>query len=207
MTSAQTTALELEQYDIYIGVDLSGSMGTEDIDMGGKKVSRLAACRESAEQLARVADKFDTDGISVGFFNHKSKLYHNVTPDKMKSIFDENSPSGSTDTAGVIDSFWAYHKANSSKNFLFMILTDGVPDSHEAVENSIISIANHIDDRNKVRLQFIQVGNDAAAATWLEKLDSGLTGKAKYDIVNYQTLDWLNNEGAEKALQQTVLDA
>lgn len=205
MTTETPTTLELSAYDFYTVIDASGSMG-KGIKHGGRSMTRLEAVRETAEQHARVADSIDTDGGSVGFFNNEFHLEHNVTADKMEAVFATHKPAGGTATDRAIRGAWEHHKKNSTKKFLLTVFTDGEPDSQSAVETVICDIANHISDKTQARIQFIQVGDDPGASAWLEKLDSGLKGRAKFDIVNFQTLDWVEKNGSEAALVQAALD-
>ena len=85
--------------DYTLIIDKSGSMSTPD-QVGGR--SRWEIAQESTLALARKAEQFDPDGITVYVFSGRFKRYENVTSAKVAQIFQENDPAGTTNLAGVL---------------------------------------------------------------------------------------------------------
>ncbi len=62
----------------------------------------MEIAQESTLALARKAEQFDPDGITVYLFSGKFKRYDDVTSAKVAQIFLENDPAGTTNLAGVL---------------------------------------------------------------------------------------------------------
>jgi Mg-chelatase subunit ChlD len=192
---------KLEGRDYIIVVDKSGSMS----NLGTSGRTRWQEAQETTGALARKANEFDPDGISVIVFAGKNRVYENVTPDKVAQIFIENEPSGSTNLAGALTAAFGLKK---DKPITLIILTDGQPDSQEAVEKVIVDFTktcadNGEGDTDDAGILFLQVGDDSSATTFLEGLDDGLLG-AKFDIVDTKTCSQLEDMTLTEALLEAL---
>lgn len=189
------TTEQLKKYDFIVLVDKSGSMSTEDCP-GGK--SRWDYAQENVLAIARECQKYDDNGITVGVFANKLKLYENVTDGAgmLEKIFSENRPGGSTDTAGALDHvIQEYLASDKSKPIICVIITDGTPDDEQALVKVIVNATGKISTREEIGLEFVQIGKDAHAHAFLERLDNNLTAEgAKLDIVNTVTADDLGDK-------------
>ena len=201
----------LSKYDIIIAVDKSGSMVTSAKSTGG--VSRWQAAREATVALATEAAKYDDDGITVAVFAGGLKEYKNINdgPTKANKIFDENSPSGSTDTAKVIkyyaDAYLAGRAKGEVKPVILAIITDGIPDDEAAVVREIVGLTKQLKAREEFGIQFVQVGDDAHARDFLKRLDDNLTNEgATLDIVDTKTFDELEGISLAEALMDALTD-
>lgn len=175
-------AEELKGYDIVVLVDKSGSMGTKSTKMEGK--TRWQECAETAVSLARFFEPIDADGLTLITFNSSATVYDNQTADKLEALFKSEQPGGSTNLAAALDKAFE-KKFASGKPTLVFVFTDGEPDSRTAAEKAIIDASNKIAVDEDLAIQFVQVGDDAGAAAFLQYLDDGLVAKgAKFDIVN-----------------------
>lgn len=179
---------ELKKYDFIVLVDKSGSMSETDCPKG---VSRWDYAQENTLAIARECMKYDGDGITVGVFANKLRMYENVTDGagQLKKIFQENQPSGSTDTAAavktVIDNYLAAKAKGNSKPIIVVVMTDGIPDSEGELVRVIVDATKKISTREEIGLEFIQIGKDAHAKAFLGRLDNDLSKEgAKLDIVN-----------------------
>lgn len=178
-------------------VDKSTSM-SEPVKVGST-LSRWQEAQEATVGLARFAEGFDDDGISVVMFANNTQLFDNITSggDLVKKLFTDNQPNGGTDTAkallSVTDAYFKRKAANASetKPMVIFIVTDGEPNSKDELQKAIEGIANKVDNANEIRINFIQVGDNAEAKKYLHHLDSELT--CKYDIVNCKTEDEVAN--------------
>lgn len=187
--------LDLKNVDIELLVDKSGSMLEADCQGG---MSRWAYAQESTMALANGAQAIDPDGITVVPFNNQFKVHESVTPAKVKELYAEHSPMGSTDTAGVLknrlDAYFARKAGGSSKSVCLLVMTDGAPNDQDAVERVIIEATQQMDADEEIGIAFVQIGNDENARKFLVRLDDGLVAKgAKFDIVDTTEIDKVEN--------------
>ncbi len=176
----QITVDQAKEYDHIILIDQSGSMGSPSTKLKGK--SRWQEAQEFTEGYARFAETVDDDGLTVITFNSKPTIYDGVKADKVHEIFTKLHPSGSTNLAAALEEAFK-KKFKAGKKAIILVLTDGETDSQEEVKKSIINAANKLDRDEEMGIQFVQVGDDANAARFLNDLDDNLKG-AKFDIVN-----------------------
>lgn len=188
------TTEQLKKYDFIVLVDKSGSMSTNDCP-GGK--SRWDYAQENVLAIARECQKYDDNGITVGVFANKLKLYENVTDGAgmLEKIFSENQPGGSTDTAGAVDHVIQEYLSSKGKPIIVVVITDGVPDDEATLVKVIVNATKKIDSREEIGLEFVQIGQDSHAHAFLDRLDNHLTQEgAKLDIVNTVTADDLGDK-------------
>ncbi len=188
------TKLQGRDYEVH--VDASGSMGAPM--KSGK--SRFLHCGEQAENVARVANSFDPDGITVGVFGGKISIFENQTPEKVKQIFKENSPNGGTPTDQLLkqrfDAYKSRKAAGNAKPLSMIIFTDGEPTNPDQVVKEIVEFTKFLgkEGGEEVAISFCQVGDDAGATKFLERLDNDLEKEgAVCDIVDCKTEDEVNN--------------
>jgi len=194
------TVDQAKEYDHYILIDQSGSMGSPSTKMQGK--SRWQEAQEFTEGYARFAEQVDDDGLTVITFNSSCKVYDGVKADKVTSIF-ANSPMGSTNLAAALEAAFK-KKFSGSKKAIMMVLTDGSPDDRQAVIQSIERASNKLDRDEELAIQFIQIGDDSGAKQFLAKLDDDLKGK--FDIVNSLTREEAESLTIEELLWQALND-
>lgn len=178
-----TTAV-LSEYDFVIVVDASGSMGTEDV----KGRSRWAYMQETAEQFARDLGKLDSDGLDIVLFSGQGiDVHQGVTADKLGELFKARQPRGSTPLAEALTAALKLAGKSDKKDFV-IVFTDGTPDDKEAAAKVIRDASNKLNADDELTFLFVQVGYDADAKRYLQKLDDELTG-CKFDIVDAKTID------------------
>lgn len=199
---------ELAKYDYVVMIDKSGSMSEKDCP-GGK--SRWVYAQEQAEAIARQCEEFDSDGIDVVVFAGTPKEYHGVTAAKVKQIFTENSPSGSTDTAAalklVFDGYNSRKASGNAKPMIVVCVTDGAPTDQSAVDRVITAHSNSMSDDGETGITFVQIGKDPAARAFLKHLDDDLQGLgAKYDIVDTKNDEEMDNLSITDLLVQAITD-
>ena len=183
---------DLLKRDYVIVVDKSGSMSTADCN--GK--SRWDAAEESTLAVARKAEKLDPDGIDLYFFNNGFKRHEGVGSEAVAKVFGEHDPMGGTNTAGVLDDVFRAWRENGKKPVTALIITDGEPNDRDAVEKAIIDVTQEMDADEQLALSFLQIGSDAGAQRFLEKLDDDLESKgAKFDIVDTKTFAHIEESG------------
>ena len=179
-----TAAAALSEYDFIIAIDKSGSMGETDMP-GGR--SRWEAVQESAISIAREVGKIDSDGLGLVLFSGTGVTSHDgVSVDKIKEVFAQNRPAGSTPLAEALEASFKLAGKSDKKDFI-IVFTDGVPDNQEAAANVIRNQANSQETDDACTVLFVQVGYDAHATKYLQNLDDNLAG-AKFDIVDAKTM-------------------
>ncbi len=199
---------KMAKFDYVVMIDKSGSMSETDCP-GGK--SRWDYAKEYAESIARQAEKFDSNGIDVILFSGTPKKFEGVTSAKVKEIFTENSPSGSTDTAAalklVFDSYNAKKAAGTAKPMVVICVTDGAPTDINAVEKALIDHANSLNEDADTGVTFVQIGKDPQARAFLKHLDDNLQSKgAKFDIVDCKNEEEMENISITDLLEAAIAD-
>lgn len=160
----------------FIGlIDHSGSMTDPSLRRSG--ISRFEELQEDAVALAREAEKFDADGLTVIAFSSAVRVFDGVTAEKVKQVFTESVPRGSTNLLDALVS--AFDKARATeKQSVVLVWTDGVPDNEQGVYDIINKVGAEL-GRPRLGIVFIQVGEEARATAFLDKLNNNL----KVDVV------------------------
>ena len=180
----ESAVATLSEYDFIVVIDKSGSMGEED--MGGR--SRWDYMQETALAFTRDMCKLDSDGIGIVLFSGTSIVSQDgCDVSKLKDIFSQNHPGGSTPLHLALTEALKLAGKSSKKDFI-LVFTDGVPDDGAKAADVIKRQANSQDTDDACTFLFVQVGRDAGAAKYLRMLDDDLKG-AKFDIVDAKTID------------------
>lgn len=204
----EKVASKLADYDVVVLIDKSGSMSENDCP-GGK--TRWEYVQEFALSITKKAEQFDTNGIDVVMFSGTPKLYEGVTSDKVKQIFTENDPNGSTGTAEalqlVFDKYNTRKAAGATKPILILVFTDGEPNDKNLLVKTIIDHSNSLSDDSETGIQFVQIGKNAQAREFLVSLDNDLQGKgAKFDIVDTKNETEMDNMSITEVLEAAIAD-
>jgi uncharacterized protein YegL len=191
---AQTSGstFDLSRIDVAILVDTSGTMSESDA-YPNSPLTRLAAVGESAFALAKEMEQHDPDGLTVVRFAGKVRLFDGQTSAKIKQLFQEIRPMGSTNTKEAIETVAnlllpkqkaAIAAGQPHNSICAIVFTDGEPDDKVGLAQAIVNITKQLSDRSEFGILFVQVGNDADASAYLEKLNNHLTEYgAAHDIV------------------------
>ncbi|MEL6457084.1 MAG: VWA domain-containing protein [Cyanobacteria bacterium J06621_15] len=200
----------LENRDYTLIIDKSGSMATPD-QKGGR--TRWVAAEESTFALASKCQQFDPDGITIYTFSGRFKRYENVTSNKVKQVFQENDPSGTTDLAAVLkdatDNYFKRKDAGETKpnGETILVITDGEPDDRKAVMKVIIETSRRMDKDEELAISFIQVGKDPHATRFLKVLDDEMqSAGAKFDICDTITMDDMEDYSLSEVLLNAIID-
>lgn len=177
------TATALSEYDFIVAVDASGSMAEPY-----KGRTRWEYMQESLVSFTRDVEKFDSDGIGLVVFSGTGvNSYDGVTTDKVKAVFADRSPRGSTPLAEALTECLKLAGKSAKKDFI-LVFTDGVPDDQEAAARVLVQASNKQETDDALTVLFVQVGDDATASAYLRRLDDNLKG-AKFDIVDAKTIE------------------
>lgn len=177
------TTNNLANFDFQILIDTSGSMGSND---PGKIGTRLQRAKESVIGLVGELSQVDEDGLDIIFFGgetvtHVSGVKSTVD---VETAFNRRA-SGGTPTAEAIAKAFEVAGKSDKPDFV-IVITDGEPNNRQAVKDVLIKQANSQANDADLTILFIQIGDDASAASFLAELDDGLHG-AKFDIVDTMT--------------------
>lgn len=201
---------KVKNRDYYVVIDKSGSMEERDCP-GGQ--SRWSAAQESTLAIARKCNEYDPDGITIVPFSGSFRRYENTTPDKVKDVFNENSPMGGTVLAPVLQSIFDTHLEQKASGTLkqngsmVLVVTDGLPQDENEVAKAIIAFTKKIPTRDEFGISFIQVGKDVHAHEYLKRLDTHLQAEgSKLDIVNTKTMEEVEQVGLTEALIAALTD-
>ncbi|MDP5338864.1 MAG: VWA domain-containing protein [Nodularia sp. (in: cyanobacteria)] len=196
------------QYTLII--DKSGSMESPSSELPGK--TRWQVMQENTLALASKCDQLDPDGINVYVFSGRHKMYSGVTANKVKQIFQENNPAGSTNLGGVLkaafdDFFHRREQGLTPNGETIIVVTDGEPDDRKSVYEQIILASRKIDSDEELAVLFFQIGDDASATQFLRTVDDELTNAgAKFDIADVTTSDEIEDIGFAAALEKAIVD-
>lgn len=200
----------MKDRDYTLILDKSGSMSASDRPTGQ---TRWQEAQESTLALARKCEQFDPDGITVYLFSSRFKRYENVTAAKVKQLFIENDPMGSTNLATVLkDAFNSYFQRKASgqakpNGETILVVTDGEPDDRRSVMEVVVDATRRMDRDEELAVSFIQVGTDGGATQFLKALDDQLQGVgAKFDICDTITLDDMADMSLAEVLMSAIED-
>lgn len=168
----------LKQLDYALVIDHSGSMGSASVRIRGNLLKEV---EEDAIAIARIAEQYDDDGITVIPFSNSVRVYDNVTASRVSQVFAEHQPRGGTNLTDALNE--VFRKAHSSKKEMVAIVyTDGAPNDPQGVVSVIRNMAQQL-GRPRIGLAIIQVGNDSGASQFLEHLDNQLADNRTPDVV------------------------
>jgi Mg-chelatase subunit ChlD len=176
------TTSKLSEYDFIVVIDKSGSMS--ETDCNGR--SRWDAVQESALSFTRDVQALDSDGIGLVIFGNVVEAHDGVTADKLKEVFANHGPRGSTPLAEALTAALKLAGKSDKKDFI-LVFTDGVPDDKAAAAQVIRQASNGLETDDGLTILFVQVGHSPEATSYLKSLDDDLAG-CKFDIVDAKTI-------------------
>lgn len=175
---------QLRRYDTSILIDDSDSMNGR----------RWKIAKHVLDEIVPIAVKYDKNGVDVRFFNEflENEERKNITsPEKVIELFKSATPpEGETPTADMLEielnEYIHEYKLNRSiKGLNLIVLTDGEPSPGQDVERVIVKYAKKLEELEapplQVGIQFVQIGSDEKAATFLKALDDDLQTKWSLD--------------------------
>ncbi len=209
LTAEQIEAI-LGNRDYYLVVDKSGSEGSETDTPSGQ--TRWDYQMESLLAIATQLDKFDPDGSTLVTFAGSHDMLSNQPADRIRQVLKGTYPMGGTVMApafqAVFDDYLRNKAAGNTKpnGAILVCMTDGQPQDENAVAKAIVNFTKKLSDgREEFGIEILQVGRDAHATAFLERLNDNLAKEgAKYDIVNCIGVDDVEKIGLEAALYKSL---
>lgn len=171
---------QLRRYDTSFLIDDSDSMNGR----------RWKTAKQVLDEIVPIAVKYDKNGVDVRFFNAyvENEDRKDITsPEKVMELFKSATPpEGETPTADMLEielnEYCHDYKINRSiKGLNLIVLTDGEPSPGQDVERIIVKYAKKLEELEapplQVGIQFLQIGSDEKAASFLKTLDDDLQAK------------------------------
>lgn len=184
LTSADLQAI-CAQRDYCLLVDESLSMNTPDCPGAS---TRWNYTKEIVSFIAMKCDEYDPDdGLDLVFFGGQPRVFENVTAEKLSQLWPERPMAGSTYLGSALDKvFKSYFSGPRTQPITYVILTDGEATDPKVVETALRNAAQASGSGEQIAVAFWQVGYDAGATKFLQKMDDEL---GEIDIVDTQTMD------------------
>lgn len=174
-----------EQRDYCLLVDESLSMNTPDCPGA---TTRWDYVKEVISYIAMKCDEYDPDdGLDLMFFGGQPRLFENVSVTKLSEVFPERPTAVSTKLGVALDEvFKRYFSGSQAKPITYVVITDGQASDPRVVDKALRNAAQASGSGEQIAVAFWQIGNDAGAKMFLQKLDDDL---GEIDIVDTQMMD------------------
>lgn len=167
--------------DIYVIVDSSASMASQDTSDAQRRRYWHIARDAVMNHIVPKAVQYDSDGITLYFFDSKFTVYNSVNnANKVSELFQQYQPTGGTALHKVLHDAFTRHFTQTHdprKPATLLIITDGAPDSKEAAEQELIQAAMNIKADYELSIMFVQIGPDPGATQFLQYLDDQMSHK------------------------------
>jgi len=201
---------KLENYDVEVIIDISGSMNAID---GTGNVSKFEWCRDQVRSLAEKLAKYNRT-VTVTVFHDDYQTFENCDPSKILEVFSETKPSGWTDLVDPLEArmnVGLNSHPQGGRPLLIAIMHDGLPNrprDPQAVDRAIVAFTNRLQTPNQVRLTFLQIGDTYDGRDFCKNLDDNLVNEgAQFDIVDTKTFAELKQIGLTKAIIDALLES
>lgn len=208
---APAELLTLSQYDIEVMIDQSGSMSTRDCPdlFTGARISRWDWCRAQSSLFTQQTSGALATGVTLVPFSDRTNRFTNVSPQAINQIFNSTAPRGGTDLAGALRQELQYYfqQRNMGLNrqpLLIGVITDGVPDSKNAVYNVLREAADQISP-GEIKIVFFLIGQDDKGLDFVDELNRRLSsGSASPLVLSSHSFAELNQVGLARSLVMAV---
>jgi hypothetical protein len=219
----------LNDHDIVLLIDKSGSMGTPDCPMpkSGNAIAksvfsfvltgaiamgctRWAWCGIETANLGRITAAGSPAGLSVVLFASFFKVFPHVPWNNIPEIFRENGPSGGTNLAAPLDAvfkdYFRRRNMGQTKPLAIGIITDGCPEDKKLIVDEIIEATRATRYPKEITITFFLIGShDEAGERFVWDLDHNLPSwGARYDVVNAVPFMRLTQVGLPKGLADAL---
>jgi len=201
-----------------MGMGMGGGMGMGHgmghgghgmgMDMGG--ISRWDWCKGQTCDLTKQTSSVLPEGLTVELFSNDCKIFPHVDLRQVPQIFEANGPGGGTNTAAAVrraleDYFNRKAASNGHvKPLLIAVITDGLPDSPEALKDVIITATRQMTRPDEITITFLKIGADPEGDSLIEEMDH-LSGEgARFEIVHSKSFPELVHTGLTRALVDCV---
>jgi len=216
-----TNSARLHNRDYVVIIDKSQSMRFKLKKGKFKGKRRINAIQELAIDMARDAEHYDPDGLTIYVVSKKDnmEIHDNVTHDHVVDVFDDmKHESGSYLYPALQHIFDAYliRRANGEgkDGMIICVFCDGEPHSKKRVASVIREFTHHLEREDEVGITFIKVNDkDSEADEFFTYLDDSLqhpghggTPPAKFDIVDAKSIEFFEERGSKTTFLEALDD-
>jgi hypothetical protein len=191
----------LENYDIVVIADDSGSMQTQVATPGVARgpyapmQTRWTELRQTLSIVVELASALNDSGVDVFFLNRPPVMAARSAAD-IQPAFDFKPPQGFTPLTRVLSAVLAA-KANSEKNLLIVIATDGQPTDDRGNVN-IPAFINCLTSKGpRVAVQIMACTDDNNAIAYLDSVDRSVPRVDVSDDFFSERAEVLRAQGAK----------
>ena len=142
-------------------------------------------------EMAKVVAKYDPNGFELHFFNQTNfDQKYVTTPERIREMFETIIPRfASTPTAFLLERELSkyisrYRNDNKLRGLNLLVVTGGIPDQ---ISEVIYQASREMEileaGKEKISIQFIQIGSDKGLQTFLERLDNAFAGGLQSDHI------------------------
>ncbi|KAG5184088.1 hypothetical protein JKP88DRAFT_163605 [Tribonema minus] len=191
-------------------VDMSGSMAARD-----GKGTRWDSARSAVEKMVDTIFAYDVDHtVPLYLFDSEVTFIGELTKaSQVKAVFKEFGPRGTTGLGAALREALSTYAGTKRPNYqlvpgtTFIVLLDGGADDEADVMRVLQEFADprngYIENHTQIALSFVQVGDDASASAFLQKLDDSITP----DICDFKRDDILTQLGGlDRLLHDAIFD-
>lgn len=191
---------QLSQFDTVFVVDDTGSMqlqANSKETFNAQTKSRWDILTKALQYIANIATMYDKDGLDINFListtlNRKNVRTGEEILDLLKKVNLSKSVGGTfmnPPLAELIGPHLAQYRQHFNRKVAnrettppkplnIIVLTDGKADDEKALTRLLVRTGKQLDDMfapdSQIGIQFLQVGDDQDAATFLDHLDNEL---------------------------------
>jgi hypothetical protein len=195
----------LENHDLGLIVDRSGSMSTRDCPGG---LSRWDWCCQEATQLAQAAAQASSS-IDASIFNVSYLTYKHISPAQIPQIFATNQPAGGTEPAyALMEQMEDYFNSSRAKPLTIVIVTDGLPNNCRNIAQVLQDESKKIKYQGEITITFLLIGTEVDDVRLRSMIglapNSTVQNGGFVDIVNFSDLE---GKGIRQALFEDLKEA
>jgi Mg-chelatase subunit ChlD len=195
----------LENHDLGLIVDRSGSMSTRDCPGG---LSRWDWCCQEATQLAEAASQASSS-IDASIFNVSYLTYKHISPAQIPQIFATNQPAGGTEPAyALMEQMEDYFNSKRAKPLTIVIVTDGLPNNCRNIAQVLQDESKKIKYQGEITITFLLIGTEVDDVRLRSMIGLAPNSTVKnggfVDIVNFSELE---GKGIRQALFEDLKEA
>jgi hypothetical protein len=188
----------LENHDLGLLIDCSGSMSTQDCPGG---LSRWDWCCREATGLAQAAAQASSS-IDASLFNGQYQTFRHISPMQIPEIFAENRPSGGTEPAFALqEQLENFFNSPRSKPLTIVIVTDGRPGNPANIAQVLREESKKIRYQGELTITILLIGERLDDQTMREMIGLAPGSSVKNGgFVDVIPFDWTASRGIKEAL-------
>lgn len=203
----------LDNYQVVFLVDRSDSM-EGGLGIGPQDISRWTWCRRELSNFAAFLENCSGTPretvFSVVPFNGEFEIQKAAKPLDLERIFNKIVPQGSTNLyaplQAVLNDYFNDRALAAQKGLLIIVLTDGLPNQGDKVDELIINATKMMGRSDQVVISLIEVGKTEEADKLFRELDNELVGRgASADIVGARHFEEVLRDGLKETIYQALI--